>query len=258
MNESVELASDILESFDITSPPVDPFFIAKEENIRLCPCKPLKGFYGRIEYIKSKDRFFLYHPDIKLHDYIPQVRFSLGHELGHYYIPKHRQFLLSGYFHYSVSNRLEIPLEQEADNFSATLLIPELFLRSFFKNQSSITIEKIKELANLCEVSITATAARLAKANIHDVVVILSSSINCKILRVWYAELPLGYWFTLKVGEFLPSFSQTNQAIKRGAYTLEGSSGSDTWFPEAQNSLDVYEETMKLGKMNLYLTLLTF
>lgn len=54
-------------------------------------------------------------------------RFTLAHELGHYFIDQHRRGLEEGKVrsHGSVVEfESELPIEQEADTFAASLLMP--------------------------------------------------------------------------------------------------------------------------------------
>lgn len=251
-------AKEILEAFNLNSVPIDLLYIAREEGIKLCKCKPIKGFYGRIESIvKNNKRFFLlYYPDLELHEYPPQVRFSIGHELGHYYIESHRQQLLENKFHFSISGKFTNPLEREADYFSSLLLIPDFYLDEAVSNGSEITLKKLSEISQACQASLTSTAVRYALSEKQEIVVILSK--GEKILRTWHSEnLPYGARPDYKMG-VLPKYSFTKKSLDTGAYFLEGMSSQDSWFPSARNRFDVYEETQKLGTTGLSLTLLTF
>jgi Zn-dependent peptidase ImmA (M78 family) len=53
-------------------------------------------------------------------------RFSIAHELGHYFIEAHATQLLVNGVHYSRAGFFSAdPFEQEADHFAAALLMPE-------------------------------------------------------------------------------------------------------------------------------------
>ena len=90
-NRSLErLAGQVLDSLRINTVPVDVRAIAEAEGILLGDDDFGEGFYGRLEYHQRV--FFLFHPTENLRNSFV-VRFSIAHELGHYYIPEHRAIL---------------------------------------------------------------------------------------------------------------------------------------------------------------------
>src|SRR5438132_8395403 len=102
--------------------PVDLKEIAAYDDIVLVPVKHHEGFNGKIEFLKEQNTFVIYHPDPSTYRYPRRLRFSLGHELAHYYIDEHRDALVRGECHSSLSGfKSKDPKELQADEFAAAL-----------------------------------------------------------------------------------------------------------------------------------------
>ena len=107
------LAKNHLIALGMWRLPVNPLAIAKEEGIELAPGRYGKKFDARISFIRSANTFILFYKEAGYGPTDGRVRFSIGHELGHYYLPHHRSYLLSGHSHNSVTDfRSREPREQ--------------------------------------------------------------------------------------------------------------------------------------------------
>jgi Zn-dependent peptidase ImmA (M78 family) len=108
------------------------------------------------------------------------IRFTVAHELGHYFLPGHPETLFpDGHgTHASRSGFVSRgPIEEEADHFAATLLMPEaLFVAA--SNDADVGFAAIDSLATQCKTSITATAIRYATYAESAVAVVVSSGRN--------------------------------------------------------------------------------
>ena len=127
-----ELAEELLEDLCLDSLPIDPLAIADGER----PLLVAKGgnlgnlFDGQLEFHRRKDRFVLLYntkydrPGEGMH---PRTRFSLAHELGHYYLPQHNDHLRGGGASHQSRGEFtaDITIEREADAFAAGLLLPK-------------------------------------------------------------------------------------------------------------------------------------
>lgn len=104
----------------------------------------------------------------------PRGRFTLAHELGHYFIDNHRLGLQKGILqpHPSKNNEAKYQkIEREADYFASCLLMPEKrFLKGCFKHKFKFSI--IKELATAHNISLTACALRFADIGNHPITVV--------------------------------------------------------------------------------------
>lgn len=91
-------------------------------------------------------------------------RFTLAHELGHYFIDTHRIGLKNGLLepHPSLTNKAQyFSIEREADYFAACLLMPEERFRKDIGNKK-FGIEVIDYLRAEYKISRTARALRFA------------------------------------------------------------------------------------------------
>ncbi len=88
-----------------------------------------------MEYHRSRNRFLLLY-NTKYDAYLlpgqhhPRTRFSIAHELGHYFLEPHRAYLRrTGKSHPSKGEFLsDRTIEMEADAFAAGLLMPSALL----------------------------------------------------------------------------------------------------------------------------------
>ena len=153
--------------------PVDPAGIAQTKRITIS-----FGDYGQHTFDG-----LLEHLDGYFHIYCntqrvgnresPRARFTLAHELGHFFIDEHRRSLAAGIDPHSSLCEYESPIlaEQEADTFAANLLMPA---RRFTDAARAAMpgLEGILALAGRFGTSITATAIRYAGADVRPCVVI--------------------------------------------------------------------------------------
>jgi len=113
-------------------------------------------------------------------------RFTLAHELGHYFIDAHRIGLQSGNLspHPSTTNKKQFnSIEREADYFASCLLMPEArFHHDIFRKKFSYKL--IEELAKEYMVSITACAFRFAQIGNHPIMIVYAENGNV----IWKIE----------------------------------------------------------------------
>lgn len=107
-------------------------------------------------------------------------RFTLAHELGHYYIDSHRIGLIKGLLepHSSKTNQKQFSqIEREADFFASCLLMPEeRFAQDFYRKKFSV--ELIDFLKDEYGVSRTACAFRFADIGNHDIMIVYGENRN--------------------------------------------------------------------------------
>lgn len=114
----------------------------------------------------------------------PRGRFSLSHELAHYYINEHRIGLQSGLLkpHGSLTslNKHDI-IELEADYFAGCLLMP--FNKIYYFNQvKKFSFEKIKAISESFNVSLLAATIRYCQTCLHELMIVVSQNNMVK----WY------------------------------------------------------------------------
>src|SRR5579862_4276167 len=173
--EIAAAAEEVLRALRMWRLPVDPFAIAKEERILLAPGVYGEGFDARIEYYAQFQRFGIFYRDFGKPE--GRIRFSLGHELGHFFLPEHRERLLSGKVHDSESDyRSRDPIEQQADQFAANLLMPRnLFVKEVKSfRQSVCDLKDLGKLAGRLKTSVTSTAIRYCDCDIEGATAVFS------------------------------------------------------------------------------------
>lgn len=171
----------------IESFPVDPFMIAAEEDIYVEEHKTSQpGVSGGIIF-DGLDVGIFYSTAIKSPGF---HRFTIGHELGHYFLPGHpEEIKKSGPLHaskagFSAGDR---PIEIEADHFAAGLLLPGKLVRSALEDEQ-IGLVGIEQLALISECSLTASAIRAAECSPYPMAVVVSQAD-----RICYGFLSEGF-----------------------------------------------------------------
>jgi hypothetical protein len=166
--KAIERAAEVLGVLRIASAPIDPLAIVESEKplLRATGADFKNRFDGQLEYHRSKNRFLLFYNtkyDARFHrdEHHPRTRFSVAHELGHYFLDAHRTFLIhTGKSHPSKGEFLsDRTIETEADAFAAGLLMPSGLLGPMV-NEGDVTFALIEQWARTFQTSITSTARR--------------------------------------------------------------------------------------------------
>lgn len=164
-----QLAAQVLDILNTTKLPVDPAWIAQSEAPRLRVVADDFGtqFDGQLEYHAAQKTFLLFVNNKYDSMGAPErTRFSLAHELGHYFLDHHRAYLMSGgSAHASQSEFVKDAIvEREADAFAASLLLPERLFAPLI-NDDELTLDRIESLAIDCNMSRVCTAIRAVEVS---------------------------------------------------------------------------------------------
>lgn len=189
-------------------------------------------------------------------------RFTLAHELGHYFIDEHRLGLLSGELQPHPSRqdpRTTDPIEVEANYFASCLLMPETkFKRSLtLRKFSSAVIEKITEDFN---VSFPAAMIRFATIGNHEIMAVVSKDGIAK----WFTKSDdfCPGRFKFKVGHALPPTSVVGEHFagkNRRLDTIEPLSADDWFYPyERWANRPMYEQCIYRDEWGYVISLLWF
>ena len=249
----------LLKQEGITTLPVDPFAIAASHDI-LVEAKPdaADGVSGML--LRHGDTF-----GILYGTYIPNdgfQRYSISHELGHYFLDGHVDHLLPGDgIHSSRAGFISgDPYELEAYNFAAGLLMPAtLYKRLIIRRDPSL--DAVESLASDCRTSLTATAIRFAELTDDAVAVIISTRnvIDFCILSEAMKSLPQLSW--LKKGSAVPMGTATARLSASAERVLRGDRAIDEidvmdWLGGTRSAV-VTEEVVGLGPYGKTLTILS-
>jgi hypothetical protein len=261
-DEIEALAKKHLVALGMWHLPVDPIAIAKEEGIELAPGRYGQKFDARIKFVRSQKTFILFFKEASYGPTEGRVRFSIGHELGHYYLPHHRDYLLSGQSHNSVTDyRSRDPREVQADTFSSALLMPNELFAGALKGRSLITLNDLSRLAeNTFRTSLTSTVRRYVEFDWEECSMIISEGGVVKWVKHSESMRALGMGY-VAAGTPVPNTTPTARLWTKldSAPTLERDEGSvdaSTWFERPYRSR-LWEETMPLGYTGQVLTFLT-
>lgn len=242
--------------------PVDPFAIAKEEGIELAPGKYGARFDARIEFIPAVEMFIIYFRTAAHNRTEGRVRFSVAHELGHFYLPGHRESLLRGRSHNSVANfRSREPQEKEADEFAAALLMPEGLFGAELRRRGRnyCTLSDLRKLADeVFLTSITSTVRRYCQFDWEACSVVISEAGSIRWANQSDTMKALGMSYVPEGP--VPNTSVTARLWRRmpevGAGTEEGPVEAEAWYEHPRRE-KLWEEAMALGSTGQVLTFLT-
>ncbi|HWL10156.1 MAG TPA: ImmA/IrrE family metallo-endopeptidase [Planctomicrobium sp.] len=148
--------------------PIDPLSVAESEYPLLRAGGRNFGnrFDGKLKFVPNDRCFALMYNtkyDIGYTDgqHHPRTRFTIAHELGHYFIQHHREYLRNRRTsHASVSEfRSNAKIEKEADAFAASLLLPTHLVQPII-NHGNLSLNAIDNIAGAFETSRVSTAIR--------------------------------------------------------------------------------------------------
>lgn len=164
------LADTIVTELSLTAP-IDPLEIVRSESpLILVEGGNFRNAYdGKLKYVRSARRFLLFYNDkydkgLPAGEHHPRTRFSIAHELGHYFIEAHHRYLIGGgTSHGSRSEfRNDNTIEREADSFAASILLPRRLAEPAF-NSKSLSVDLISEIATRFNASVLCTAFRAVR-----------------------------------------------------------------------------------------------
>lgn len=240
--------------------PIDLVALANSRDI-LVEAKPeaAKGVSGML--LRAGDNFAIcYATHIKSGGF---QRFSIAHELGHYFLAGHPEHVFSEgkVLHESragFGSRDQIELE--ADHFAAGLLMPS-HLFKFEAGKYSNGFTAIEKLAECCQTSLTSSAIRYAELTDAAVAIVISTGLSvdyCFASRTMRGIK--GYKHPSK-GFTLPRDSLTrdfNQIVRNvvGAHRENDDGDLIAWF-RADDEIDAREEVIGLGDYGKTLTIIT-
>lgn len=219
------------------------------------------AFDGMLEHKNS--RFHIYcNLDRVQGENSPRARFTLGHELGHYFIDEHRNALSSGKAPAHPS-RCEyesmLLVEREADHFASHLLMPTAAFRKRARAHKP-GFAGILSIADFFGVSVTSAALRYAKEEIVPCAV-LKWDTNGKFQWRWIStetfknRLRKAFTDATK----LPSDCPTRRAMAGEKAPapgfLEAGTTAAAWFPavhhDAYRNAIFIEQAIALGRFGI-------
>lgn len=243
--------------FGFTALPVDPFEIAQKVGITV-QAKPDTAIGVSGMLLKHGNNFgILYATHIDSEGF---QRFSVGHELGHYFLPGHMDAVLKNGVHESRAGfASHDPYEMEADQFSAGLLMPRKLFTPAMRHAGE-GLAAIEHLANLCKTSLTSTAIRYVQCSSDPVAIVIShgSNIDYCFMSDTLKEVDGIDWIRKReaISKDAPTFAFNQDAgkVRQGA-RIQATANLQDWFG-GRRSIEISEDAIGLGGYGKTLTVL--
>lgn len=248
----------LIHELKINALPICPFSIADELEIEIRPLPPnKKGVSGML--LRNDDQFgILYATYLDNQGF---ERFSISHELGHYYLPGHPEIILVNGIHQSQAGFISKDrYELEADHFAASLLMPA-FLFETALDKAGVGLDAIETLAAQCITSLTATAIRYAQHAPDAVAIIISTDnqIDYCFMSETLKEFRGLDW--LRKGTPIPPYTLTHSFNNKASnisqrVRKDGDTNLQYWFG-GDHEVEILEEVIGLGSYGKTLTVLS-
>lgn len=166
-------------------------------------------------------------------------RFTLAHELGHFFLEEHRLGLKYGLLepHASFHNINEKSLiEEEADYFASCLLMPREKFRNYsaeYRRQTGnrkFSLDTILGLSESFQASVLSTLIRFGEVGTHEIFAVISKD---NIAKWFVKSTDFPNWkFKFKIGDTIPQAT-----VAAAYYTMENRKlagieqlSADDWF----------------------------
>lgn len=249
------VADEVRAVHKLKAPPIDVVKLAEDEGIVLAPSSEYgEEFNGRIEFRRDKQKFILFYPTRPDGSLSTRNRFSVGHELGHYYLEAHREALIQGTSHSSTPGFIcKETFEREADEFAASLMIPQKFIESRLGRRDFMDLKSVLALADECHTSSQCAAIRYATFTGEPCSVILSCRGKICFNVVSDDSRERGFSYVSRI----PSEAAVALAAREPRKIKERSCNASEWFDERWSDPRAHEESYGLGYGDLVLTLLS-
>lgn len=251
-------AEQLLTEWGISELPVDPIRIAEDQGILVEPMSSAQeGVSGML--IRSGNDFAIaYATHIDVEGF---RRFSVAHELGHFFSPGHFEQVLQNGMHQSRAGFVSQDLfEKEADHFAAGLLMPR---RLFWPEMNRLKVDglpAIEAMREKCGTSLTATAIQYVKYTDSPMAIVVSTDdrVDYCFISESLQELPELDWprkgSLLPAGTATMAFNQNSSKVADGARE-EAVSNITEWL-SGKWDIEISEEVVGLGRYGRTLTVL--
>lgn len=249
----------ILRDDGLLELPVDVEGLAKTRDIGV---EPIDGSDGGVSGMLARygDTFgILYNASIPNKGY---QRFSIAHELGHFFIEGHIDHILSDEnAHKSRANFISNNCyEREADYFASGLLMPKPLIQGIVR-KSPDGLQAVETIQKRAQASLTASAIRYAGIAELAAAIIVSKEGKVDYFFMSDALRSLDGLCWLRKGTPIPRETATASLVEgpdryRPGVRHDGDTDIADWF-EGERRIDAREEAVGLGSSGRALTILT-
>ncbi len=190
-------------------------------------------------------------------EYESRTRFSIAHELGHFYIPSHLddiyQCSATDLNTFDFINKKDYKAaEKEANEFAAELLMPSSYVEKAIKHHD-VSLQVIKKIAEDCDTSLTSTALQVTNLCSDRIAVVFSQAGSVR----WFKKTDAFNLFLdcerLSRESIASQLYQPNSLVseKGGEVPIEAWSNDDCRYEY------LLEESLFMPYLNSTLTILT-
>jgi Zn-dependent peptidase ImmA (M78 family) len=224
-------ARDIVSSMNL-NPPIDIYNVCDSYNIKVCfeDINTAEAFLvvsGGKKTIIINERKILY---------TPRKRFTIAHEVGHFFIPWHSsQCACYKIGDFDTTNITE----NEADIFASELLIPTNSILAKIDGKT-ITLELIKELAQEYNVSLGAMTRKVIANTDEKIIALFYYRTGRKIVQAQSRSFD----FHLKPDIIRTSAAKELLNSRYGNESMKRILNYGEWFIEAKSDFEIVEESM--------------
>ncbi len=180
--------------------------LATLAGISQIECFASEGFSGALITNAEKSDGAIFYSS---RDPRPRQRFTIGHELGHFLLPWHRQSQFNCKaqdLRYGAKSEWEI----EANRFSAELLMPRTLVMRQLQGADAPNLSQVMKLANTFETSLEMTARRYIELNEQPCAIVFSKDNQVRYsVRNEHFAMPL----SVRKGDELPDVSESRNSI---------------------------------------------
>ncbi|MFT4510347.1 ImmA/IrrE family metallo-endopeptidase [Caballeronia sp. 15711] len=259
LRDAGQLAEKVVSDYGL-SLPVDVIELARSLDILVEPKPSVAAGVSGMLIRHGNDFAIGYATHVRNEGF---QRFSIAHELGHFFLPGHPEHIFSEGKHSHESHAgfaSGNPIELQADHFAAGLLMPSaLFTKEAARYSDGLGA--IEKLAAVCKTSVTASAIRYAEITDAAIAVVVSSRSSVDYCFLSPAMRRIKGLTHLKKGAVLPRDSLTrdfNQTMDNvlSARQLDGEADLQSWF-RCDDEVDAWEEVVGLGAYGKTLTVIT-
>jgi hypothetical protein len=236
---------------------VDPLMVARAERITMSFNNYGPSFDGMLEHRGGRFHIYCNLERVEWQE-SPRARFTIGHELGHFFIDEHRNALSSGKAprHGSLCEyESDLLVEREADCFASNLLMPPSRLLQATKREKA-GMAGVLVVAALFDTSVTSTAIRYARADKFPLLVMKWGSNG--LVWKWFSQsmFHAGYRKVHSTIETIPEACPTRKALSGetppSAGFFESGTTRAAWFPfikdhNTRNTI-LMEQAIALGR----------
>lgn len=251
-------AEEVVEDHKITSLAVDVVQLATDLNIEVLAKDASSGGVSGMLMRMGQNFGIAYATHIESKGF---QRFSIAHELGHYFIAGHVEAVFSASnIHESRAGFVSgDKFEMEADHFAASLLMPKsLFVPAM--RTAGKGLNAIRTLAELCVTSLPATAIRFTQLTRDPIAIVVSAgqTVDYCFMSEELQDLKGIDW--LRKGQRVPRGTATDAFNSdpenvRLCRRKEEASTLDAWLGGAAD-IEIQEDVMGLGAYGKTLTML--